>query len=70
MITIQELHLYKKMSDKKLLPSLVCPVDELHKEIYPWVDENEKVCLWCVFCNSKVYLGLEREKYIKELLRR
>jgi len=68
MITIQELHAYKKLSNTGLVPSLVCPIDILHTEIFPWIDEDEKVCLWCIFCNSKVYLGTEREEYIKELL--
>lgn len=70
MITIQELHAYKKLSDTGLVPSLVCPIDILHTEIFPWIDEGEKVCLWCIFCNSKVYLGADREEYIKELLGR
>lgn len=68
MITIQELHAYKKMSDSGLVPSLVCPVDVLHTEIFPWLDESDEVCLWCIFCNSKVYLGSDKEDYIKELL--
>jgi len=68
MITIQELHAYKNMSDAGILPKLICPVDDLHDEIFPWIDEEDKVCLWCIFCNSKVYLGESREEYIKELL--
>ena len=68
MITIQELHLYKNLSERGLVPSLVCPIDSLHTEIFPWQDENENVLLWCVFCNSKVHLGEERIKYIKMLL--
>ena len=70
MITIQELHAYKNLSEQGLVPLLVCPIDVLHDEIFPWIDEDEKVCLWCVFCNSKVYLGDERENYIKGLLGR
>lgn len=68
MITIQQLHLYKNLSEKGLVPGLFCPIDELHGIILPWVDDEDKVCLWCIFCNSKVYLGAEREKYIIELL--
>lgn len=68
MITIKELHAYKKLSDIDIVPKLVCPVDVLHTDILPWIDEDEKVCLWCIFCNSKVYLGENREKYIKALL--
>ena len=70
MITIQELHAYKKLSDAGVVPSFVCPADTLHDEIFPWIDEDDKVCLWCVYCNSKVYLGSDREEYIKELLGR
>ncbi len=51
-----------------LVPSLVCPIDVLHNEIFPWTDEEDKVCLWCIYCNSKVYLGSEREDYIRSLL--
>ena len=68
MITIQELHRYKKLSDNGIVPALVCPVDVLHTEIFPWIDEEDNVCLWCIFCNSKVYLGDNRENYIRELL--
>jgi hypothetical protein len=68
MITIQELHAYKNLSDRELVPKLVCPIDYLHEEIFPWIDDNEEVCLWCIFCNSKVYLGEERQKFIKGLL--
>jgi hypothetical protein len=70
MITIQELHAYKKLSDSGLAPTLVCPVDVLHTEIFPWIDEDNNICLWCVFCNSKVYLGQDRENYFKALLGR
>ncbi len=68
MITIQELHAYKSLSDKGILPKLICPIDDYHTEIFPWVDEDGTVCLWCIFCNTKVYLGQNREDYIKELL--
>jgi len=68
MITIQELHAYKKLSDIGIVPKLVCPIDVEHKEIFPWIDENDQVCLWCIFCNSKVYLGENKEEYIKMLL--
>lgn len=70
MITIQELHAYKKLSESGLVPSLVCPVDVLHTEVFPWMDEEDKVCLWCIFCNAKVYLGEFKEDYIKGLLHR
>jgi hypothetical protein len=68
MITIKQLHAYKKLSDIGIVPKLVCPIDINHEEIFPWVDEEEKVCLWCIFCNSKVYLGLDKEKFLIELL--
>lgn len=69
MITIKELHRYKKMADKGLVPSLVCPVDVLHTDVVPWVEEeNEEVCLWCIYCNSKVFLGSEREAFIRSMI--
>ena len=68
MITIQELHAYKNLSDKGILPKLVCPVDSYHDEIFPWIDEEDQVCLWCIFCNAKVYLGDNKEEYIRGLL--
>jgi hypothetical protein len=70
MITIQELHAYKKLSELGLVPSLVCPVDVFHTEVFPWIDEEDKICLWCIFCNAKVYLGEFKEDYIKGLLHR
>lgn len=69
MITIQELHAYKNLANKGIVPQLVCPIDSLHNDIVPWIDEDSKICLWCIFCNSKVYLGTDREDYIKMLLR-
>lgn len=68
MITIQELHAYKNLANMGLAPQLVCPIDSLHDDVFPWIDTDSKICLWCVFCNSKVYLGTEKENYIKELL--
>ena len=67
MITIQELHKYKKLSDSGLAPSLVCPIDYLHTDMVPWIEDDE-VCLWCIYCNSKVFLGSEREEYIKSFI--
>jgi hypothetical protein len=55
------------MADKGLVPSLVCPVDTLHQEVLPWI-ENDEVCLWCIYCNSKVFLGSEREDFIKSMI--
>lgn len=69
MITIQQLHAYKKLSDAGIVPTLTCPIDINHEEIFPWVDEEDNIYLWCIFCNSKVHLGAEREKFIMELLR-
>ena len=43
MITIQELHKYKKLSDSGLAPSLVCPIDYLHTDMVPWIEDDE-VC--------------------------
>jgi hypothetical protein len=68
MITIQELHAYKNLSDKGLVPKLICPIDVLHEDILPWQDKDDNVMLWCIFCNSKVHLGSERISYIKMLL--
>ena len=68
MITIQELHAYKKLAGLGLAPNLVCPVDVLHDEVFPWEDENGNVMLWCVFCDAKVHLGLTRIEFIKKLL--
>jgi hypothetical protein len=68
MITIQQLHAYKKLSNAGIIPALTCPIDINHEEIFPWVDENDEIYLWCIFCNSKVHLGIERQKYIMGLL--
>lgn len=70
MITIQQLHAYKKMSDAGVVPKLICPIDVNHEEIFPWIDEEDNIYLWCIFCNSKVHLGSERENFIIELLGR
>lgn len=70
MLTIQELHAYKKLADKGIVPAFVCPIDSLHTEIFPWEDESNNIMLWCIFCNSKVHLGDEKVEYIKSLLHR
>ena len=67
MITIKDLHRYKKLSDKGLVPSIVCPVDVLHTDVVPWT-ENDEVCLWCIYCDSKITLGMNKQIVIKELL--
>lgn len=67
MITIKELHKYKKLSDAGFAPAFVCPVDYLHTDMVPWVEDDE-VCLWCIYCNSKVFLGSEKEEYIKSII--
>jgi hypothetical protein len=67
MITIKELHKYKKMADAGFAPALVCPVDSLHTDMVPWT-EDDKVCLWCIYCNSKVFLGEDRENFIKSII--
>jgi len=67
MITIQHLHAYKKLSEKGIVPALVCPVDVLHTEVVPWMDE-ENPCLWCMYCDAKIHLGINKQKYIMELL--
>ena len=68
MITIQELHAYKKLSDMGIVPALTCPIDVLHTEMFPFLNEDNEIYLWCIFCDSKVYLGENRENYIKGLL--
>lgn len=69
MITIQDLHSYKKLSDKGLVPAFTCPVDILHENVVPWM-ENDEPCFWCIYCDSKIHLGTNKQEYIKELLGR
>ena len=69
MITIQELHKYYKLSEKGLVPSLPCPINELDGDMVPWADENDEPCFWCLACNTKSYLGINQINQIKLLLR-
>jgi hypothetical protein len=56
------------MVEKGVAPEIVCPVDKLDGRMIPWVDKEEKPCLWCLSCNSKLYLSYNQSEFIKNLL--
>ena len=65
---MQELHAYNKMAQLGLAPEFACPVDDLHGEIVPWLDDEDNIYLWCIYCNAKVFLGSEKEEHIKRFI--
>lgn len=68
MITIQELHTYHELSTKGLVPEFICPVDESDGPMIPWMNEKDEACFWCLACNSKLYLGIVQEDFIKSII--
>ena len=69
-ITIQELHKYNSLVEVGVVPAIPCPKDSAHMRTLPWLDENEKVCQICFACNTKLFLGQDKVKLIKYLVRR
>jgi len=68
MITIQELHQYYRMSQVGVVPKITCPMNDADGEMIPWVDAKERACMWCLSCNLKLYLGINKIEKIRSLL--
>lgn len=69
MITIQELHAYKKLSDVKSVPAFKCPLNNDHLDMTPWFTESEEAVFKCFSCNTILHLGNDSIKKIKFLVR-
>lgn len=67
MITIQELHRYNDMVDAGFLPPIPCPMDPEHMPPVPFVKDDEPI-LWCLECDSKLFLGQRKVTMIKKLI--
>lgn len=68
MITIKDLHRYFNLSQKGLVPEFLCPMDESDGAMVPWLDDKDEPCFWCLSCNVKSYLGLDKKQFIMSLL--
>jgi hypothetical protein len=69
-ITIQELHKYNSLVEVGIVPAIPCPINSDHMRTLPWVDEDERVCQKCWACNSKVFLGQNKIRVIKFLIKK
>lgn len=63
------IHIVKKylwLAERNLVNPFLCPEDEEHGRLYANQDLEEKVFLYCIFCNYKNYLGYTTLKSISE----
>lgn len=49
---------YLILADQGVFEKYECPLDEDHGRLYPNMDVNEKIFLYCIYCNYKKILGL------------
>jgi len=64
LIKVQVLNAYKKLAEENIVPPLLCPSDQT--DLYPNIDESDKVFLYCFSCTYKNYLGLEAYSKIEK----
>lgn len=70
MLSIQEVHYFTRLADKKLVDPIKCPTaryDETHF-IISKVDDDLRVFFRCVDCSSDFRLGLRSEINIKNTI--
>jgi len=68
-ITIQELHKYNSLVEVGIAPEIKCPMDENHMRTLPWLDEKDRVCQKCFACGTKIFLGQDKVRVIKLLIK-
>lgn len=66
LIKVQILNAYKKLAGEQIVPPLLCPTDQT--DLYPNIDDEDKVYLYCFSCNYKNYLGLEAYSKIEKVV--
>jgi hypothetical protein len=71
MLSIQEIHLYNKFSEKGFVNPICCPFNEegvSNHIILPSLKENDELTFTCLTCVTNFELGLNTEQTIKSAI--
>ena len=63
---IQYVSKYLSLSEEGLVPRIDCPVDQ--GSLLCNTDKEDKIFLYCLSCNYKIYIGLKFYDNIKGLV--
>lgn len=66
-ISIQEVHSYLNLVNEGRAEKINCPLNETDTVISK-IDESNKVFFYCISCNTKFYLGINKIQKIKKYL--
>ena len=67
MITIQQLHKYMELVDMRMAPVIPCPLNTEHMPPIASYEDDRPV-LWCLECETKLFIGERKSLMIKKLL--
>jgi len=67
MITIKQLHEYMELVEMKMAPVIPCSLDSEHMAPIALLKDDQPV-LWCLECDSKLFIGERKSLMIKKLL--
>ena len=62
---IREFRYYQYLAEQGYLESIVCYDDVEHGSMLGNIDENDKLYLWCMSCNYRLYPGLVLEEKVR-----
>lgn len=65
---IRKFSKYYQLSLKDKVIPITCGIDEDHPYLVPNLDHDDKVFLYCLGCNFKMYPGIELYKNIEFVL--
>lgn len=67
MITMQQLHRYMELVDMKMAPIIPCTMNVEHMAPIASFKDDQPI-LWCLECDSKLFIGERKSVMIKKLL--
>lgn len=67
-LSIREFHTYQVLADQGIVPHFKCPVNEIHTDLLPDIDDSGNLYLYCLACNSKLRLGANSVKMIRRYI--
>jgi len=65
---IQLVKEYILLSNNKLVPPFLCEWDSEHGSVYPNIDNDDKIFLYCIACDYKNYIGMDTYELMKNLI--
>lgn len=70
-LSIQEVHYYNDLANSLKAEPILCPYDEnsFSHILLTNIDDEEKVYLKCITCDTKFYPGINLIKKIKEYIK-